>query len=190
MRRLTFLVLLLASPALAQEAVTFTAADGLVIHADRLDHEGELSRGVVLLFHQAGGNAGEYGAIAPRLAGMGFDALAVDQRLGGSAWGQANRTMAGLTGPVMSFDAGAPDLAGALAYAQAIWPSEPILVWGSCYAADLVVALAADEPEAVAGVLAFSPVGLLRERPLLDLNSSGWEAEWAAVEAFLARVAP
>jgi dienelactone hydrolase len=236
-------LLLLATPALAQEAVTFEAADGVVVHADLYPHGGERARGAILLFHQAGANAGEYRGIAPRLAAQGFDALAVDQRMGGSMFGTTNRTMAGLTGPVMSFDAVLPDLAAALAYARVAWPDAPLLLWGSSYSADLVVALAADEPEAVAGVLAFSPVGLLRERDLLDsaaqvrapvfitfasadderslaaalaaalpdglatldapapgthgsmtllpaTNPAGWEAEWAAVEAFLARVAP
>lgn len=243
MRRLALLVLLPAEPALAQEPVTFPAADGVLVHADLYPHEGDRVRGVILLFHQAGGNAGEYRAIAPRLAAQGFDALAVDQRMGGSMFGQANRTMAGLTGPVMSFDAVLPDLAAALAFANATWPGEPVLLWGSSYSADLVVALAADEPAAVDSVLAFSPVGLLKDRDLLDLatqvrapvfityasadgeralaealahalpegsatldapatgthgsgtlspdlNPASWEAEWAAVEAFLDRVAP
>ena len=244
MRRLILaLLLLIAAPVAAQEAVTFLAADGIVVHADRYPHEGNRARGVILLFHQAGGNAGEYREIAPRLAALEFDSLAVDQRMGGSMFGQPNRTMAGLTGPVMSFDAVLPDLAAALAFAQVTWPGEPVLLWGSSYSADLVVALAADQPEGVEAVLAFSPVGLLRDRDLLDLatqvrapvfityasadnerdlaealthalpqglatldapapgthgsgtlspdlNSAGWDAEWAAVEAFLNRVAP
>jgi dienelactone hydrolase len=175
----------LAAPRLAQEAVTFETADGVTVHADLYPHEGDPSRGAILLFHQAGGNAGEYREIAPRLAAQGFAALAVDQRMGGSMHGHPNRTMAGLTGPVMSFDAVLPDLAAALAYARETWPDSPLLLWGSSYSADLVVALAAmqgtTEPNQVAeeeagdptgdlaGVLAFSPPGLLRETDPLDL---------------------
>ncbi len=165
----SLILLLLAAPALSQEAVTFEGADGVVVHADLYPHEGDEARGAILLFHQAGSNAGEYLEIASHLATLGFDALAVDQRLGGSMFERTNRTMAGLTGPVMSFDAVLPDLAAALAFAEARWPGQPILAWGSSYSADLLVALAADEPEAVAAVLAFSPAGLLRERDLFDL---------------------
>ena len=235
-------LLVLAAPCLAQEEVTFRSKDGVVVHADLYAREGR-PRGAVLLFHQLGGNAGEYQDIAPRLAAQGFDALAVDQRLGGSMFGIANRTMAGMTRPTMTFDAVLPDLAAALAYARDAWPGEPLLLWGSSYSADLVVAQAADDSEGVAGVLAFSPVNMLQERDLLNLaaavtvpvfltyatadgeralaaavaaavptslatldeptvgvhgsltllehyNPSGWEAEWAAVEAFLATVAP
>lgn len=163
------LSLLLATPVLAQDEVTFPATDGLVVHADRYEHEGERSRGAVLLFHQLGSNAGEYHEITPRLQAQGFDALAVDQRMGGSMFGTPNRTMAGLTGPVLSFDAVLPDLQAALDYARDSWPGEPVLLWGSSYSADLVIALAVEDPEGVAGVLAFSPVDQMQEHDLLDL---------------------
>lgn len=235
--------LLAAVPLLAQEAVTLEAEDGVVVHADRYDQWTGRSRGVILLFHEADGNALEYHEIAPRLAAQGFDALAIDQRLGGTMYGLPNRTVAGLTGPVMSTDAVLPDLRAAVDHAREAWPGAPILLWGSSYSADLVVALAADAPEGVAGVLAFSPVGLMRERDLLDvardvavpvfityasgdgervlaadladalpdglavlhapttgmhgsttlmetINPAGWEDQWEAVTAFLARVAP
>jgi len=45
------------------------------------------------LFHQAGSNRGEYAMIGPMLAALGFNALAIDQRSGGNAWGRTNETV-------------------------------------------------------------------------------------------------
>jgi len=42
---------------------------------------------LILLFHQACSNRGEYATIAPMLVRLGFAALAVDQRSGGTALG-------------------------------------------------------------------------------------------------------
>ena len=77
----------------AMETVTFPAADGLAVTADLyLAHDKEAP--FVILFHQAGYSRGEYGQIAPRLNGLGFNALAVDQRSGGAAKGVMNETAA------------------------------------------------------------------------------------------------
>lgn len=85
--------------------------------------------------------------------------------------GVANRTVAGLTGPVMSYHAVMPDLRAAHGYAQATWPGEPVLLWGSSYAADLVIALGTEGPDGLAGRLAFSPVGVLRDADLVEAAS-------------------
>lgn len=154
---LTLLLGHLAGPALAQVEVTFEAADGVTVHADRYAHEGNRSRGTILLFHQASGNAGEYGEIAPRLAAMGFEAIAIDQRLGGAMFMARNRTLAGLDAPAMFFDDALADLEAALVYARAERPGDGIIVWGSSYSAGLAIVLAAENPDAVIAALAFSP---------------------------------
>lgn len=139
----------LARPARAEHRA-LRAADGVEIGADFLTASAK-RRGVILLFHQAGANRGEYDTIAPRLNRLGFDTLAIDQRSGGNAFGHRNET-AGRLGHEFGFAAALPDLEAALASAKA-----PVLVWGSSYSAALVFVLAARHPNAIAALLAFSP---------------------------------
>ena len=240
------LVLLSAQAVLAQEEITFPTLneDGATMYADRYGHEGEQSRGTVLLFHNQASNAHEYADIAPRLAGMGFVAVAVDLRTGFDTPEAVNRTTWHRQNDVVTFDDGLPDAEGALAWAREVLPDDPILLWGSGVSADMVIIMAANDPEGIAGVLAFSPPSLLVRSDeaeaasrltvplfvsygtaptdelatvskitdaappeLLTLhtpevgvhgvatltesaNPEGWEANWAAVEGFLSRVAP
>lgn len=134
--------------------VKLRAADGLPITAD-LIRAGGKRRGTILLFHQAGSNHYEYETIAPRLAKLGFDTLAIDQRSGGSMWDHRNETMARLGGDP-GFGPALMDLEAALAFARADDPGR-LIVWGSSYSAALVFLLAARHPDQVAAVLAFSP---------------------------------
>ena len=142
-------------PAVAMEPVTFKAADGVAVFADTYPARGR-ARAAILLFHQAGGSAAEYAGIAPRLADAGFDAIAVDQRSGGSGFGRVNRTVAALGGAT-GYLAALPDLEAALAFAKARTPGQKIIVWGSSYSASLVFLLAAGHRGDVAALLAFSP---------------------------------
>ncbi len=114
------------------------------------------SKGVVLLFHMAGSNLGEYATIAPRLAEAGYDVLAIDQRSGGDRFGRRNETVRAL-GRSTGFQQALPDLEAALAHAGKRFPGKPLAVWGSSYSASLVFLLAAAQPDRVKAVLAFSP---------------------------------
>ena len=80
------LLVLLASPwlAAAPSEVWLTAEDEVQIRGDvyLASDDDAKTRPVVLLFHQAGSNRGEYTTIAPRLNALGFHALAIDQRSG------------------------------------------------------------------------------------------------------------
>jgi alpha-beta hydrolase superfamily lysophospholipase len=228
----------------AQEEVTFTAVDEATVYADRYAHEGDHSRGLALLFHDETGNAQQYADIVPRLTAMGFDAVAVDTRIGGNMYGGTNRTLAALPGPPTFYDDSLQDVEAAVAWARQQVPDSPLLLWGSGPSADEVIVVAADHPEGIAAVLAFSPFSMLMKSdeaeaasrltvPLFvgyattpvdelgtvskitdavppDLltfptpevgahgvvtlteqwNPKGWEANWAAVEAFLDKVAP
>lgn len=148
---------LIAAPAraAAPESVTFRAADGLVVHADLYRPAGP-PRGVLLLFHQAGGSRLEYAPVAPRLAALGWVALAVDARSGGGLFGGRNLTAAALPDDPGYLTA-LPDLEAALAWARGQWPGLKPVVWGSSYSAALVFLLAARHPAEIAAVLAFSP---------------------------------
>jgi pimeloyl-ACP methyl ester carboxylesterase len=135
--------------------MTFKAADGVVVHAVTWAHAGK-ARGTVLLFHQAGSNSGEYAGIGPRLAAEGFNAIAVDQRAGGSMFGRENLTVKAL-GAATDYLAALPDFEAALAKARSADPGGRVILWGSSYSASLVFLLAGEHPEAVRAVLAFSP---------------------------------
>jgi len=159
LRRILFASLLILFPAAASaaapEAVTFRAADGVVVHGD-LYRPSAAPHGVLLLFHQAGANRLEYAPIAPKLAALGWLALAIDQRSGGDLFGGRNLTAAGVRGDP-DYLAALPDLEAALAFAHARWPAQRPAVWGSSYSAALVFLLAARHPAEISAVLAFSP---------------------------------
>lgn len=150
-----FAVPLLPLPALAADAVTLRAADGVLVHGDLYLPSGA-PRGVLLLFHQAGSNSREYAPIAPKLAALGWAALAIDQRAGGDLFGGRNLTAEGAPG-VDDYAAALPDLEAALAWARQRWPGQRPVVWGSSYSAALVFVLASRHANDVSAVLAFSP---------------------------------
>lgn len=150
-------LLLLAGSFMARAdgPVTFKAADGLVVSGDYYG-SAERDRPLLLLFHMASSNRGEYRAIAPRLAGLGWDALAIDQRSGGAGFGARNETV-GRLGRSTSFDEAFKDLEAALAWARADKPGRTVVIWGSSYSAALVFLLAAKHEKDVAAVMSFSP---------------------------------
>ena len=137
----------------APTPVTFTA--GRVKIFATYYGTGDKTKPIVLLFHMAGANGAEYSTIAPKLNALGFNALAVDQRSGGRAFGRMNRTVKAL-GHSTGYRAALPDLQAALAWARAN-DSGKIVVCGSSYSASLVFLLAANNPGKIAGLMAFSP---------------------------------
>lgn len=135
--------------------VELRAADGLAVAGEWQEPAGR-RRATLLLFHMAGSNLAEYAPIVPELLRRGFATLAIDQRSGGTLWGRRNATAAALPRDP-GFAAAAADLAAALDWLRAGDPGGRVLLWGSSYSAALVFPLAAARPEAVAGLLAFSP---------------------------------
>jgi dienelactone hydrolase len=135
--------------------VTFAAADGVQVTADLYANAAAERAPLILLFHQAASNAGEYTAIAPRLVDLGFNALAVDSRAGGRMWGRNNRTVMHL-GRATDFLSAYADLEAAVQWAKRQRYTAPLVVWGSSYTSALVLRLAAEHLE-VAAVLSFSP---------------------------------
>lgn len=141
-------------PALA-EPVTLTTADSVAVFGEYYG-TGDKSRPLILLFHMAESNRGEYETIAPRLNALGFNALAIDQRAGGRLWGRDNATVRKL-GRSTGFTEALPDIEAAIAYAKSSGHSGKLILMGSSYSASLVFAAAAKHPDEVAAVLSFSP---------------------------------
>ncbi|MEM6997080.1 MAG: alpha/beta fold hydrolase [Myxococcota bacterium] len=176
-------------------AVEFTAADGGTVHADHYPLEHGEDRPVVLLFHQAGWNAGEYEPIAPRLQALGFHAVAPDQRSGGKRDGRSNRTV-DARGKSTEYLEAYPDLEATLAWAKT-QHAGPVVVWGSSYSAALVFKLASEHASDIAAVAAFSPGEYIGAKgtvagwaegvraPIFVTSASGQEVQ--AAKAILAK---
>ena len=131
----------------AADAVSFAARDGVQVFADYYS-AGSKAKPLILLFHQAGSNRGEYATIGPMLATLGFNVLAIDQRSGGNAWGRSNDTIKRL-GKSTGYDEALPDLEAALQWAKSSGETGSIILWGSSYSAALVFLLAASHPREV-----------------------------------------
>src|SRR5262249_39204152 len=154
--RFLFAAALAMAPACAHtaDAISFTASDRVQVFGDYYS-AGAKEKPLILLFHQAGSNRGEYATIAPMLVTLGFNALAVDQRSGGNAWGRTNETVQHL-GKSTGYDEALLDLEGALQWATS-GQTGPIILWGSSYSGSLVVLLAAEHRVDIKALFAFSP---------------------------------
>ena len=137
----------------------FITEDGVTVYGDLYLGPGGKAGPLILAFHQGGGDArGEYGPLAPRLLEQGYSVLAIDQRSGGDRFGSLNRTVDALEAEA-SMCSAYPDLEAALRYAKAEGFTGRRVAWGSSYSATLVLRLATEHAEDIAGVLSFSPAG-------------------------------
>jgi alpha-beta hydrolase superfamily lysophospholipase len=136
---------------MAVTSVNFMADDGLTVSGKY--YRATKPKALILLFHQAGSSMDEYATIAPRLVEMGYSALAIDQRSGGTMFGK-NLTAARVPVTVTYGDA-LHDLDAALDWSRSM--NLPVIVWGSSYSAALVFELTAKHPMDISAVLAFSP---------------------------------
>lgn len=151
----------------ATKTVTFTAADGLTVTAD-IYQTTKKNAPYILLFHQSDSGRGEYIEIAPRLNELGFNCLAVDQRVGDRRNKVKNETAArakelGLVsqyGAITDFPDALADLEAAFLYAKKELKAEKIIIWGSSYSAALVFVLGNEFPEDICAILAFSPADM------------------------------
>lgn len=133
--------------------IEFDASDHKKVYADFYPATTPDSEKVMLMFHQAGSNAGEYEHVASVMAPLGYNCIAIDQRSGGDMWGRSNRT-ATKSGSGEYMDA-YHDLEGALAYAQ-LKNYTTIIVWGSSYSASLTLKLTGENAPIKAAIV-FSP---------------------------------
>lgn len=137
------------------------ASDGVEVHGYIRPGSGAATNHpTVLLFHQGGSNArGEYGPIQNWLAFEGITSIAWDTRSGGSLYGSENLTVKGLPGsePASYCDA-LPDLLAAIDEAERNgWGQNGFVLWGSSYTGALIFHAAAERPDFIRGVIAFSP---------------------------------
>ena len=151
------------------DALGIKAADGTIVSAELVPAKGK-AMGVVLMFHQAGSNRHEYDPIAPRIAERGWDCLKVDQRAGGSKWGDANPTASRAKGD-KSYESAYPDLEAALNWAEGEG-YEKVVAWGSSYSASLALRLAS-EHDTVDAVIAYSPGEYFDEKCVVAKWNSG-----------------
>lgn len=152
MRCFALLLALLALGAQARE-VTLKAADGRRVPGT-FSPAKTPGKAIVLLFHQARSNRHEYAPMLPWFNGLGYDALAIDQRSGGKMWGHANENVG--RGKSTEYLAAYPDLEAALAWAKA--KEYPVIVAvGSSYSASLCFYLARDHGDDLAAIAVLSP---------------------------------
>jgi len=146
-----------ALPVTQSKEITFTAIDGGTVYADlHLSSQSE-NQAFIILFHQAGANGrGEYANIIPKLRTRGYNLLVVDQRSGGGYYGNENRTVKARGGKT-KYCAAYSDMEAALTYAQSKSGEGKVFAWGSSYSAALVLKLASEHGDDLAGVLSFSP---------------------------------
>jgi dienelactone hydrolase len=163
--------------AVSAEPVTLRAADGVKVAGVHLGVE--RPKALILLFHQAESGKDEYALIAPRLANWGYASLRIDQRAGGDLFG-GNETVKTL-GRSTGYLAARPDLEAALAWARG--QKLPVILWGSSYSASLALLLAAEHPNTVKAVLAFSPGEYFDDPHLVRTNAARVRAPVFATSA-------
>ena len=137
------------------DGITFEAADGTTVYARQVEGSDD-PKTLIIMFHQAGSNMGEYEPIASRIASLGYDCLTVDQRSGGDRFEPGNLTRSQFS-KMPTYESAYQDLEAALAWSADSGDWKSIYVWGSSYSASLVLRLAAEHPDDVDAVLAFSP---------------------------------
>lgn len=133
--------------------LTFDSSDHRKVYADFYPANDPNSEKVILMFHQAGSNCGEYENVESTAAALGYNCIAVDLESGGEDWGRDNRT-ASKSGSG-DYMAAYHDMEGAVEYANSK-NYTTIVLWGSSYSASLAMKLA-PEATGVKGLIVFSP---------------------------------
>ncbi len=155
------------------KTVTVTGKDSIALTAD-VYSIGNKAAPTILLFHQYKSSRGEYREIAPILNDMGFNAIAFDTRSGGpDPWNNVeNITTKTYARARRDYLSVYPELETALDFAVKEGYNGKIIVWGSSFSASLVLKLAAEHPDKIAGVLSFSPGEYMK-------NNEGIVSKWA-----------
>jgi pimeloyl-ACP methyl ester carboxylesterase len=152
-----FLILLCSAlqSATGQEAVFFTAEDGLNVRGDLYLKNNQMP--FIILCHQDGANRSEYFEVAPRLLNLNYNCLAIDLRTGGKSGFTQNETAIRASSEnrdVKPLDATA-DIMAAIRYAKKL-NNKPVVLLGSFSSASLCFITAAGNPDVMA-IIALSP---------------------------------
>lgn len=113
----------------------------------------------VILFHQAGFSRGEYIETADKFLELGFNCMAIDQRSGDQVNGVINETykLAKEKNLPTEYMDAMPDIEAAVDFVRDSFEPDALYILGSSYSSVLSIIYAAQNPDAVDGVLAFSP---------------------------------
>lgn len=139
----------------AQQTVTFTSADGLVVTADH--YVLSTQSPYIILLHQAGYSRGEYRETAPKFTNLGYNCLAVDLRSGNEVNFITNQTAseAKKLGLATNYIDAIPDIKAAIEFV-ASRTDKPIILLGSSYSASLALVEATHNFK-IKAVISFSP---------------------------------
>ncbi len=165
-----------AAAAPTSGTVTFRSADGIAVTADVYAPNPKEAPFIVLC-HQAGWSRGEYKELAPWLASLGYNCMAIDQRSGGKINGVDNQTLieALKAGKDTGYPAAEQDIVAAVEYARKKIAKGKIVLWGSSYSSSLALVVAAKNPGIVDAVVSASPGEYFGEYGL----SKNWVREHA-----------
>ena len=157
MRTNIFVILLLAvsGSAIAQLKITFPSKDDVTITADWYPVNSESQ--TILLCHQNGFSRGEYIETAAKLNKLGFNCMAIDQRVGVEVNGVVNETAKDAKDKkkVLTFINAEQDITAAIDWLFSKYKRR-IIVLGSSYSASLALKIA-NENDHVFAAVAFSP---------------------------------
>lgn len=146
---------MLHSSANSQITVRFPAKDGLEVTADWYPVSNESP--LILLCHQNRFSRGEYTETALRLNKLGFNCMAVDQRVGNEVNGVKNETAARAKerGMEPGFADAEQDIVAAIDFLFEKF-KKPVILIGSSYSASLALKIAAENNKVYA-LAVFSP---------------------------------
>lgn len=157
MRNTFFFMLLIAltSSAFAQLKITFPSKDDVIITADWYPVNSESQ--TILLCHQNGFSRGEYIETAAKLNKLGFNCLAIDQRVGVEVNGVVNETAKDAKDKkkVLTYINAEQDITAAIDWLFSKYKRR-IILFGSSYSASLALKIA-NENDHVFAAVAFSP---------------------------------
>lgn len=129
-------------------------SDGKFVFGTLSPSEGGKDAPIILLFHQADSNRGEYETISKRLVNEGYNCFAADQRSGGTMWGRDNATAKQYSGK-QGYDSSYADMVAVFDWSKKEGYSK-IILWGSSYSASLVLRIGA-ENKGISELICASP---------------------------------
>ncbi len=170
-RTIFFILILATSKIQAQLKITFPAKDGVTVTANWYPVNSQSQ--TILLCHQNGFSRGEYVETAAKLNKLGFNCLAIDQRVGEEVNGVKNETTedAKKKGKALTFANAEKDISAAVEWLFDKYHRRIILL-GSSYSASLALKIA-NESDHVFAAVAFSPGEYFDEKDFIAKHISG-----------------